>query len=470
MKKIIVGGKTLDNLTISMYKNARIIFREYIQNSTDAIDDAVKVGVLRKNDGKITITIDKDERRITIEDNGTGISALNFDSKLLDIGNSDKKKETDRGQRGIGRLCGLAYCKELIFTSTQKGETVKSVLKFNAKKLNDMLNDDEKYTAEIILNSVITSEQSIADVNEHFFKVELIGVTSEILLDAEDICDYLSFVAPVPYNSNFGFRKEIHEHAAALNFKITEYDIRVNGKPIFKNYKKDFSTQMGADEIFELDFRDFRDEAGNLIAWSWVGLSKFKGVIQQTKTNPNQMRSIRLRQKNIQIGDEMVFQGRKLFSEDRGTTYFIGEIHAVDTDLRPNSQRDYFVENAACETFEATLGNYFGVLTKLYRHASKIRSAFKAVNAPEKFRQEIARHTPEYQETHKAEHDAELAKMTDKAEKQQAEIDSMRYEAEKNPEEMTSRVFEQIEAENSSTPIINITPPPEAFAVAELVV
>ena len=455
LKKVVVGAGTLDNLTISMYKNARIVFREYIQNSTDSIDNAVKVGILREGEGKITVTIDEDNRNITIEDNGTGISALNFDSKLLDIGNSDKKRETDRGQRGIGRLCGLAYCKTLIFTSTAKGETVKSVLTFDAKKLNDMLNDGKKYTAEIIINSVITFEETNVDANEHFFKVELLDVTNDILLNVEDICDYLSFVAPVPYSPKFEFRKKIYAHAAEIGFKITEYDIRVNDKPIFKNYKEDFSTQMGADKIFGLEFRDIYNDDGELIAWSWVGLSTFKGVIQQTKSNPNQMRSIRLRQKNIQIGDEMVFQDRKLFSEDRGTTYFIGEIHAVDTNLRPNSQRDYFVENDACEFFEGELKNYFEVLTKLYRYASKIRSAFKAVNEPKKFLEELELHTPEYRETHKAEHDAEFTKLIQKANEKQKFIDEARQAAKANPEERTSRVFEQIAAANSP-----ITPPP----------
>lgn len=177
MQRVVVVGKTLDNITMSMCKKAEIIFHEYIQNSTDAIDDAIQVGALAKEDGKIKITIDKAARRITIEDNGIGVSALNFKSTLLDIGNSDKKLEKDRGYRGIGRFCGLAYCKTLIFTSTRKGETVKLTMNFDAEKLNTMINEDEKYTAEIILNdSVSFAEESNFDADEHFFKVELLDV------------------------------------------------------------------------------------------------------------------------------------------------------------------------------------------------------------------------------------------------------------------------------------------------------
>ena len=42
---------------------------------------------------------------------------------LLSFGNSPKKRGTDaRGFRGIGRLAGLAYWSELVFTSKCAGE------------------------------------------------------------------------------------------------------------------------------------------------------------------------------------------------------------------------------------------------------------------------------------------------------------------------------------------------------------
>lgn len=297
-ESVIVGGKTLDNIALSMYRESEVIFREYVQNSADAIDDAVKVGVLAEDEGEIKIFIDKKARRITIEDNGIGVSVLNFKSTLLDIGNSDKKLETNRGYRGQGRFCGLEYCKTLIFTSTRKGENKLSTMIFDADKLRAMIYSDKKYTAEIILNATVTFDEEPCAVDEHFFKVEMIDVTNDDLLDAETIREYLSFVAPVEYSNLFSYREQIAKYAATLNFKITEYKIYVNGEQLVKNYRDTFTTKNGADKIFDLDFRAFRDDAGNLIAWSWIGLSKFKGIIQQTKTNPNHMRNIRLRAGN----------------------------------------------------------------------------------------------------------------------------------------------------------------------------
>ena len=477
MPEINFGVNIVEIVTHGLYKNTLDIFREYIQNSCDAIDYAVKGGILAQSDGKITITIDEENCRITITDNGAGLSMREFVRVMSNIGNSDKTLHTDRGFRGIGRLGGLAYCKTLVFSSKVAGERKFSTLKINAENLRKEFFSGRKRLAEHILleNMKFDIFDAEPDTPEHFFRVEMIGIneTNRDLLNVEIVRDYLSFVVPVAYNRAFGFQKQIYKHAAELGFKITEYDIRVNDKPIVKNYKADVKTGKGDDTIFDVAFNDFYDSNGELIAWAWIGLSTFKGVLSKSKTKKardfGNMRGIRLRAGNIQIGDDKVFQERGLFSEDRGTTYFIGEIHAVDTNLIPNSRRDYFEETEAREAFEDELEDYFTVLAKLVRYASNVRSAFNAINQPKKFQQEIARHTLEYQEMYKAVHKAKLAELKQKAADKQEFIDEARQTAEMNPEEITSLVFEKIDAENSSTTTVIDTPPPEPFTVAKLV-
>ncbi len=98
-------------------------------------------------------------------------------------------------------------------------------------------------------------------------------------------------------------------------------------------------------------------------------MSNFKGVIDKKY----RMRGIRLRVGNIQIGDEYVF--KDLFKEDRGTTYFIGEVFAVSPELIPNSQRDYLNENKTRNAFASWLKSVFeSELNEIYRKASQIRS------------------------------------------------------------------------------------------------
>lgn len=42
-----IGKNVIENLTTAMYEDLRIIYREYIQNSADAIDKAVRDGIIK---------------------------------------------------------------------------------------------------------------------------------------------------------------------------------------------------------------------------------------------------------------------------------------------------------------------------------------------------------------------------------------------------------------------------------------
>lgn len=452
MVEIVFGVNIVEIVTKGLYPDSRDIIREYIQNSCDAIDKAIDAGILSEGDGKITIDIDAAKRRITIEDNGTGISsARDFVRIMSNIGNSDKTLQTDRGFRGIGRLGGLAYCKTLIFSTKVAGEKKISTLTINAEKLREAFFHKKKYLAEQVLSANMFFDTiDDDDTDAHFFRVELIDIldTNSSLLNVEKVCDYLAFVAPVTYSPIFYYQTEIYNHAAALNFKITEYKIEINNEQLVKPYKTEFTTQSGEDKIFGIAFRDFYDDNGNLIAWSWIGLSTFKGIIKKIKAN--KMRCIRLRTGNIQIGDEDVF--KNLFKEDRGTTYFIGEVHTVDKKLRPNTRRDYFEEDAACNALERELKKYFIELNDLYHDASKVRGYCNAINAPVEFERKFNEQSAPYRKSHEAEHIIELSKKKEAAENDEKKLSSIKQEAEQNPDTPLSCVVLRIMENQSVQP------------------
>ena len=203
------------------------------------------------------------------------------------------------------------------------------------------------------------------------------------MLDFKQVKDYLSFIAPVPFQNTFQYKTEIHEHAKKIGYTIDEYNILINGEAIFKKYSTHFKTSKGEDEIFGVEFKDFHDNDGNLIMWLWFGLSKFKAII----TKECDMRGLRLRKENIQIGSDDSLQG--LFKEDRGQHYYIGEVYAVSKELIPNSQRDYFNENTMRVWFEQEIRKYFrDVLYKIYRDSSDINSSFSKIDSFEKMKQE----------------------------------------------------------------------------------
>ena len=374
-----VGKNILDNLTTGMYADSKVIYREYIQNACDQIDIAVKEGLLGQNDGQVDIFIDAEKRYVSIKDNATGVRENSFISDLGNIANSNKKIGENKGFRGIGRLCGLAYCRILRFRTSYAGEKVASVMTCDAKRMREMLIEDKKYTLDDIWDTIVSFETVKEKDSEHYFEVELIDINHENtdLLDDGKIRSYLSFVAPVPYKSVFMLRDQIYEYATSINYHIDEYNIAVNGAPIFKEYTTKLKRKVGNniqnyDDIFKLEFKDFRDANGKLLAWMWIGLSGFE--IQIPNVNPS--RGLRLRSHNIQLGDDDVLQS--LFKESRGNYYFVGEVFAVNKSLIPNSQRDYFNENEARVMFEDALRIYFfDTLHKLYTEANKIKNALK---------------------------------------------------------------------------------------------
>lgn len=377
-----IGKNILENLTTGMYSDSKICYREYIQNACDQIDIAIKEGIVSKENAEVDITIDQVKRYISIRDNATGSSISDFRSSLGDIANSDKIIGQNKGFRGIGRLCGLAYCQILKFSTTYKGETRASIMICDAKKMREMLASPIKYTIDEIWDSIVSFEEVDANFDDHYFEVELINVgeAHQSLLDKQGIVEYLSFVAPVPYNNKFYLNSQVYEHAKSIGYNIDEYCIFVNGEQLFKNYTTRLKDENGSqiknyDEISKLEFHDFRDEQGNLIAWMWVGLSRFEKQIPKI----NKMRGIRLRCANIQLGDDDTLQKRNLFREARSNYYFVGEVFAVDKGLIPNSQRDYFNENECRVRFEQHLMQYFHeVLYRLYYSANNMKNAIKS--------------------------------------------------------------------------------------------
>ena len=110
--------KLLDMMINSIYTHKEIFLREIISNASDAIDKLYfrsltdnSVG-LEKDDFKIVITLDKEARTVTVEDNGCGMTAEDLENNLGTIarsGSLDFKKNMDDksdveiiGQFGVG--------------------------------------------------------------------------------------------------------------------------------------------------------------------------------------------------------------------------------------------------------------------------------------------------------------------------------------------------------------------------------
>jgi Molecular chaperone, HSP90 family len=460
-KDYVFGANILENLTTGMYQDSKVIYREYIQNSCDQIDKAVKDGILKPGEGTIKIWLDRDQRTIVIEDNATGIPAISFQRTLGNIADSDKKIGEDKGFRGIGRLCGLAYCKELVFESCCMGEETVSIMLCDAKKMRGLIEENQrgkKHTANEVLHAINRFEQKKTNNSDsHFFRVKLIDINPENtdLLDFQKVKDYLSFVAPVPYQNSFYYRSEVYKHAQYLGVRLDEYNITLDGETVFKKFSTILKDSAGNkyDDIFAVHFKDFYDADRELFAWMWVGLSKFQKAIPKI----NQMRGLRLRKENIQIGGEDSLQ--KLFKEDRGNSYFVGEVFAVNKDLIPNSQRDYFNENMARAEFERELRKYFNEeLHKIYYDGSAINSAYKKIDTYEKKEAEFKEKETAGSFVNKGHRDSEFnVVLRSKKDAQDAQVRIEKLKDKAN--DLMQKVIDRIEYERPKT-VIKATNPP----------
>src|SRR5450830_1887432 len=87
--EIIVGKDVLELVTGAMYVDPLTIFREYVQNAADAIDEANALGHYNGTVlPRVDITFDHDERSVRIRDTGIGVPAASFTERLTAIGAS----------------------------------------------------------------------------------------------------------------------------------------------------------------------------------------------------------------------------------------------------------------------------------------------------------------------------------------------------------------------------------------------
>ena len=387
-----IGKYVIDSLTRSMYEDSRCIYREYIQNAADQIDIAREQHLEENDYYEIHVRIFRNQRRIEIEDTATGVSAANRDT-LKNVATSQKERGKRKGFRGIGRLGGLGYCTTLTFETSYKGEDRKTLMHWDAAKMNRIVDDefDESEAGNVIDDCTSFEEQSeLAD--KHYFKVIMENVTDDRLLDVANIRKYLSMVAPVDYPTQFGiFSSKIKRYIQNNGIELDVYNIYVGDEfgeeQIYKGYTtKIEDTRNGDYDIKDIRIFDRKDSDGKIIYWGWYSISELRGQIPAN----NVAYGIRLRCKNIQIGDErttrnfFVAEGDKRFAQ-----YFFGELHVVTTQLMPDARRDYLRKCENRDSFENLVQQDFLALKNLCNEASDIRGIIKSITDNDKKKKDI---------------------------------------------------------------------------------
>lgn len=375
MGEIAIGKYTLESLTTGMYLNSMAIYREYIQNAIDSIDEAVEFGLMSRKDGRILVEIDKKNNKIKIEDNGLGISKDVVSRSLLDIGNSKKFLQRRNGFRGIGRLVGLSYSDKLVFKTSSAGERFFTEIIFDCKLLNELLTPGkyEDFDIKAVLGAITKIKKRFEQAEQHYFIVSMDGVKDlDGILDIERVSDYVSQVAPVPFNpKKFSYAETIHNVFSNHNFELEEHNIYIrnsNEKEV-KIYKSN-SDQFLADKqkkiwdnILDIKIKEIRSQEGRLIAIVWYGNTELLGTILEEN-----IKGLRLRKGNILIGDKTTLN--HVFKEDRFNGWFQGEVFVLDDKIIPNARRDDFERNENYEELLNFLTEIGSDLSKIIRNKS----------------------------------------------------------------------------------------------------
>ena len=370
----VVGKDILELLSSSMYVDPMSVYREYVQNAADSIDEARSQGLLEKNAGSVSIRIDANTRTIRLRDDGTSIPWADFAIRLSNLGASLKRGTPARGFRGVGRLSGLGYCQELIFRGRTDGEDLVSELRWDGRALKTMLrNSGHDKNLKTLVNEIISVRRvSGKDQPKRFFEVEMRGVIrhrDDRLLTRQSVADYLSQVAPVPFSPDFKYGGEISSALGQFvrlgNLAVTIDDSEV---PLYRPHRDVLKVDGEVEAKFsEMQVVEIHGIDGGTSAFGWILHHEYAGAL----SNRTLVKGIRLRSGNVQVGDNNLVEA--LFAEPRFNSWAVGEIHIVDPKVLPNGRRDNFEHSVHLDNVINQIGPSAREITRRCRQNSIAR-------------------------------------------------------------------------------------------------
>lgn len=363
----LVGSDVLGLITAGMYDNPLAVYREYIQNAADAICSA-EVGEA----GRVEIKIAPSQLCVTIRDNGPGLTHEAAVRALLPIAQSQKRRESDRGFRGIGRLAGLAFSDSVTFLTRTRSDRLVTRIAWDGSELRRRING-ARQTEHVIRECVTIEKLAGLEHPTHFFEVQIAGIARHaagLLLNRQAARNYIAEVCPVPFASNFPFASRIEDLLARERLPLV-LNVIFDGElsPVTRRFGE--RVQFSEDrvdrftELEELDVPSL-DRSGSA-AVGWIAHSSYLGAIPKEFG----IRGLRARVGNIQIGDETVFDS--LFPELRFNRWCVGEIHILDPRIVPNARRDSFEPGPHVRNLENHVRTIVRRISMQCRTASSLR-------------------------------------------------------------------------------------------------
>ncbi|MGE0356509.1 MAG: ATP-binding protein [Burkholderiales bacterium] len=377
---IVVGKDVLELVTGAMYVEPLTIYREYIQNAADAIDEARA----EAPDGlhRVDIAFDHPERAVRIRDTGIGVPNSSFSERLTAIGGSQKRgRNEQRGFRGVGRLAGLGYAQEVVFRSRSSGDSKVYELSWNVRKLRECLRRVDFADDLSALVREVTELTTLPGIGwpSSFFEVELrklARVRNDVLMNPDEIGAYLAQVAPIPFSPEFRFKEQIEKYLKDHGIS-TGIEVFVDGaaEPLYRPFRDVFPlNEKARDEVADVELFTMPGISGETDAVGFILHHSYLGSLPKATG----IGGLRLRSGNIQVGSHALLEG--LFTEPRFNGWCTGEVHVVSSHVIPNGRRDDFEVNAHYQNLHGHLAVLAARLSKQCRERSILRNRLRQVN------------------------------------------------------------------------------------------
>ncbi len=273
--------KLLDLMIHSIYTNKEIFLRELISNASDAIDKLYYLSLtdkklkVKKEDLKINLAFDKENRTITITDNGIGMNKAELEKNLGTIAESgsllfktenEHKKDIDViGQFGVGFYSAFMVSKEVEVISKKYDEDKFHLWKSSGTSgysIDDIDTDGDFSTRIVLYLKDDTDEENYSEYLEQY-KLQTI---------VKKYSNYITY--PIVMNVTKSVLKEGSKDE--YEDKTTEETLN-SMIPIWKKNRKDVSDE-DYNNFYKDSYHDY-DDPSLIITSSVEGRCSYKSLM-----------------------------------------------------------------------------------------------------------------------------------------------------------------------------------------------
>ena len=370
-------GSILEALSQGLYPDKRHVIRELVQNAYDGLA-TLKTRHPEQEQNPVQIKIE--DSSIFVADFGIGMGEQKM-REYRYLGFSEKVIGQDAGFRGIGKFAPVALCERIIVDSSPYGTPRRFRVVIDAAEMIGRIKKDRNPPLEKLLREHTSLDEASAAKADHYTFVELQGVRSDAksYLDITDLKAYLSRTAPLYLNPVFNHAEVIEKNLQKYVPGHLAIGLTVNAERIYKNYIEPSTSPR---EMF------IRHSASDsLVAYAWCCAHAGKGIFVQDGGDPSvpdrrhPNAGLVFRVKNISVGDR--FLPRKTFwkTSPELSFHYFGEIHVLDADVVPSSDRTDFEDNPARKDLYERCVDIAKDLNLVRRAESTERNFEKAVDA-----------------------------------------------------------------------------------------